>query len=42
MYSYKSLFFKNFKEFEILWKKDALDCPGIRAQVFRKNILESL
>ena len=29
-----------FKEFEIyLWKKDAFDCAGIQAQVFRRNLL---
>ena len=30
-----------FKEFEIfLWKKDAFDCAGIRAQVFRLQSIE--
>ena len=31
-----------FKEFEIfLWKKDAFDCAGIRAQVFRLPVFQT-
>ena len=36
MYYINIIYITKFKEFEIfLWKKDAFDCAGIRAQVFR-------